>query len=321
MRVKLFRDKYYAVWSEHGETKRLSLRTDSVELAKQRLADLQRQPVGETAAEIFVAYADDRRDRTTHARMLDAWKRLEEHFGYLRPDQITRMTCRSYTAARRRDDVSDGTIIKELATLRAALRWHDAGTPAQFEMPSAPAPRDRFLTKGEFVKLRDACGGPHVRLFVILALSTAGRQSAILELTWDRVDFERGLIALALPDSHGRKKGRATVPMTDMARQALEEAKRGALTDHVIEYAEKPVRSIKKGFSNACRRAGLGNVTPHTLRHTAAVWMAEAGRPMTEIASYLGHSDSHITERVYAKYSPDYLRNAAAALDIETACA
>ena len=129
--------------------------------------------------------------------------------------------------------------------------------------------------------------------------------------------ISRGLIALADPDSHGRRKGRATVPMTTMARQALAEARRAALTEYVIEYAEKPVASIKRGFTEACRRGGLKNVTPHTLRHTAAVWMAEAGRPMPEIAAYLGHGDSHITERVYAKYSPDYLRRAAGALDIE----
>jgi len=56
-------------------------------------------------------------------------------------------------------------------------------------------------------------------------------------------------------------------------------------------------------------------VTPHTLRHTAAVWLAEAGTPMPEIATYLGHSDSRITERVYARFSPGYLRKASKALE------
>jgi integrase len=50
------------------------------------------------------------------------------------------------------------------------------------------------------------------------------------------------------------------------------------------------------------------------LRHTAAVWMAEAGIPMAEIAQYLGHSDDRITSRVYARYGPDHLRKAAAAI-------
>lgn len=317
MRLKLYRGKYCAVWTEKGQTRRISLRTDDHQLARQRLADLEKTPVGVTTAEIFAAYAADRQDRRTHTRMLDAWKRLAARFGHLRPDQITRQTCRAHTEDRRRDGVRDGTIIKELTTLRAALRWHDHHTAAQFEMPPAPAPKDRYLTRAEFLTLRDAARSPHIRLFVTLALATAGRQEALLQLTWDRVDFDRGLIALADPDSHGRRKGRATVPMTTMARQALAEARRAALTEYVIEYAEKPVASIKRGFTEACRRGGLKNVTPHTLRHTAAVWMAEAGRPMPEIAAYLGHGDSHITERVYAKYSPDYLRRAAGALDIE----
>ncbi len=316
MRIKMYRGKYCAVWSENGETKRRSLRTDDLGLAKQRLTDLLKTPVGETVEDVFNAYTDDRKDRTTHTRMLDAWKQLKKDFGHLRPDQITRMTCRTYTENRRRKGISDGTIIKELSTLRAALRWHDKNTTAQFELPPAPAPKDRYLTKAEFKQLRAACVRPHVKLFAILALSTAGRQSAILELEWDRVNFERGIIQLAILDDHGRRKGRATVPMTATVRTALEEARRGALTQYVIEYAERPIKCIKKGFGEACKRAGLKDVTPHTLRHTAAVWMAEAGSPMSEIASYLGHTDSQITERVYAKYSPEYLRGAASALDV-----
>lgn len=56
-------------------------------------------------------------------------------------------------------------------------------------------------------------------------------------------------------------------------------------------------------------------MSPQFLRHTAAVWMAEAKPPMAEIAQYLGHEDDRITQRVYARYSPDYLRQAAAALE------
>jgi integrase len=47
-----------------------------------------------------------------------------------------------------------------------------------------------------------------------------------------------------------------------------------------------------------------------------AVWMAEAGTPMSEIAQYLGHRTTAITERVYARYSPEYLKGAAKALEV-----
>jgi integrase len=44
--------------------------------------------------------------------------------------------------------------------------------------------------------------------------------------------------------------------------------------------------------------------------------MAEEGVPMQQIAQYLGHNDSSTTERVYARFSPDYLREAAKALNL-----
>ena len=53
------------------------------------------------------------------------------------------------------------------------------------------------------------------------------------------------------------------------------------------------------------------------LRHSAAVHMAEEGVPISEISQYLGHSNTQITERIYARYSPEYLRKAAAALEYD----
>jgi len=37
---------------------------------------------------------------------------------------------------------------------------------------------------------------------------------------------------------------------------------------------------------------------------------------MDRIAQYLGHSDSRITERVYARFAPDHLRDEADILDL-----
>jgi integrase len=36
---------------------------------------------------------------------------------------------------------------------------------------------------------------------------------------------------------------------------------------------------------------------------------------MAEIAQFLGHSSESVTYRVYARFSPDHLRRAAAALE------
>jgi len=317
-RTKLYRGYWHAVWSdEHGETRRASLRTEDRAEAERRLIDFRRDmaaPAGATVGEIVSAYFEDKRGRIHSLERLEfAWKRAKSTYGHLRPDQCTRPVSRQYVVKRRAEGAADGTIIKEINTVRQALNWRGIKT-AVFEAPSAPPPRDRHLTRTEYDKLLAGCVQPHVRLFVVLALSTAGRKQALLDLTWTRVDFERGQIRLGVVGENGRK-GRATVAMTDRVRAELEAAQEAALTPYVIEYAGRKVGNIKKGFAGAAERAGLENVTPHDLRHTAAVWMAEAGVSMSEIAQVLGHSDERVTFRVYARFSPEFLRGAMSALE------
>ncbi len=318
MRIVWFRHKFYAYDRVNGQPRRTSLGTTDHQTAERRLVDLETalRRKATTVSEIFADYLAERGPHIASQETLRfAHKRLMPVFGHLRPDQVTRALCRAYAAQRRRQSVGDGTIRRELVTLGAALRWQDKATPAVIELPPAPPPKSRHLTREQYRGLRDAAAiTPHLHLFVILAYSTAGRAAAILELTWDRVDFERGQIRLGLGER--RTKGRATVPMTEGARDALLEARPAALSDYVIEYAGRPVRSVKRSFAAAARRTELpAGTSPHVLRHSAAVHMAESGVPMAEIAQFLGHSSESVTYRVYARFSPDYLRRAASALE------
>lgn len=95
----------------------------------------------------------------------------------------------------------------------------------------------------------------------------------------------------------------------------MAEAQKAATSDYVIEYGGERVMSVKKGFGRAVAAAKLDDVSPHVLRHTAAVWMAEAGTAMPVIANYLGHANDKITQKTYARFSPDYLKGAAKALE------
>ncbi len=313
VRKVLYRGAWYAVWREDGETRRKALRTRDPLVADSQLAAFRaRQSAPEpqaTAGTIFARYLAEKGKPRAH----DAWRRLAPYFEHRTPPEITAPACRAYCAARARDGASTGTIWTELTFLRAALRWGQAAPPATVELPPKPPPRDLHLTRDQFDRLLDECHAPHLRLFLVLALATAGRRAAILELTWDRVDFERGLIRLGLGEK--RRKGRATVPMTARARAVLEEAWQVRTTPTVIAYGGRSLASVRPALARAAERAGLPWVTPHVMRHTAAVWMAEAGVTMPEIAAFLGHTDSRTTERIYARFTPDYLRRAAQALD------
>jgi integrase len=331
MHIVWFRQYWCAYERRDGKSRRTSLGTKDRDEAERRFIDLQtalKRPAT-TVAQMIEEYLAERAQRLTSPETVAyAMRRLMPVFGRLRPDQIDAPLCRAYAAQRRRQQVGNGLIRRELGVLRAVLRWHGKGsTPATFEMPAPPPPKDVYLTREQYRALREAARTtPHLYLFVVLAYTTAGRKSAILELTWDRVDFERGLIQLnrtvlspiemAKSEAPHNNKRRALVPMTDSAREALIEAKAAALTDHVIEYGGAPVADIKKAFGRAVQRAGLpAVVSPHALRHTAAVHMAESGVPMAEIAQFLGHTSEAITFKVYARFSPTYLRKAAGALE------
>lgn len=103
--------------------------------------------------------------------------------------------------------------------------------------------------------------------------------------------------------------------MNEMARIALEDAYRARLTDHVIEYKRKPVKSIKAGYRGALQRAGLEGIDIHQIRHTVAVTLIQNGTPIERVAQFLGHSNTATTRKVYARYLPEHLQEDATHLE------
>ena len=335
LRLVLRGSRFYVRWWTDGAWKRVSTGTENRREAESFLARLAaglgtpEPPPEPTISAILDGYLEDRRQVVIGIATLEnCLKSLKRHLGDLQPEHLTKERIRFYrrrravegyevgpAAARRRKTVKDGTILRELVTLRAALKWalqsKWISDLPHIETPPQPPPRDRWLTRDEADRLIEAAEAPHVRLFLSVCLWTAARPGAVLELTWDRVDLSAGRIDLG--DAPGGK-GRAIVPIGAKLRPLLLEARETATCAFVIEHGSKPVGSVKTGTRAAARRARLPGVTPHVLRHTAATWMAMAGVPIEQIARVLGHTDPRLTLRVYAKHSPDYLRNAVDAI-------
>ncbi len=316
-RLKQYRGTWCIVFRSGSTTKRVSLRTKDRGEAERQYHDYLKaaQVEQETVGDIMLAWLKEREGKPSYFRgEISYRKHMNPRFGNLRPEQITKSLCRDYTAFRRKAGVTDWTIRRELGDLRAALYWHDKNSKAEFELPPEGKTRDRYLTQEEVIRLIDGAKAEHIKLFIRLAIASSGRMGALLDLTWDRVDFKHGLISLA--NGQHKLKGRATVPMGEDIREALTQAYKARTCDFVIEHGSEGIKSVKKGIAEAAKRAGLENVSAHTLRHSAAVWMAGAGVSLDKIAQYMGHTDTRITYKHYARFSPDHLADAAAALDL-----
>jgi integrase len=272
-------------------------------------------PASERVSDLWNLYlADRRKDGRDVTRQESAWKRLEPVFGHRLGTDINKDDCREYATFRQRQGASLGTAKIELEYLRACLNLRYGRGNNHVWTPPASAPRDRYLTREEVDRLLEHVGTPHVRLFIILAITTGARMSALLELRWEQVDFKHRTINFNQVGREQTSKRRPEVPINARAHDALEQAARGALTDWVIEWDGKAVKSIKKAIRKAAERSSV-SCSPHVFRHTAGVWMAQADVPMQKIAQFLGHTSTRVTERTYARYSPSFMKDAAAALE------
>jgi len=83
---------------------------------------------------------------------------------------------------------------------------------------------------------------------------------------------------------------------------------------YVISFEGCPVADIKKAFGAAARRAGVSDVSPHTLKHTAVTWAFMAGMTLEQATDYFSTSRDTL-EDVYRSYSPHAQKEAAAIMD------
>lgn len=308
---------WYIVWSEGRRSRRFSTKTtDKVEargvLARFAAAEAA-PPERFTCADLSTAYLAERKEAGVKypKALANCLRHTDAHFGALPPSMVSRATVRLYVGARRKAGVKDSTITKELCifrqTMKFGVREGWMATEPKVETPGGGAPRQRFLSRLEFATIFHAASPLHLRVFLALAISTVARGKAILALTWNRVDFEQRIVWYA-PHDPGSRKRAVQVPMSDRLATVLLKAKECSLSDHVVEWNGRPVKSIRKAYERACRMAGVDDAHRHDLRRTGASWAVQDGHSFDLVADLLGDS-VEITRRHYAMFAPGHLRD------------
>jgi integrase len=259
----------------------------------------------------MTAYMRSIEGKPSHKRREDGWKAMRGFWENVEPALIDEAMCKAYRAKRR---AGDATARYELMQLSTAMGWaaknRKVGHRPEIWLPPTPERKTKALTRAEFDAFFAAVRADHARLYVMIGLHAMARPSAILDLTWDRVDFMRRQIDFTPPGHVRTAKRRTVVPVNDELLAALQKGHAARTCEWVIEHGGERVKSIKKAFQAASERSTV-HATPYTLRHTGAVWAAEAGVPMAQLAQFLGHDDDRTTQKHYARFSPDFLMNVA----------
>lgn len=338
---------YYVHWTEGRRSKRVSTRTKDMDAAKafygQWLLMEKSAPAGGaefTVSDLWVVYKAKHIDVKVASKetLETAWKNLDASFGRLHMSEITQDVVDNYVEKRGLGKIGrpskPSTARRELSALLACLNWCAAPkrkliAPAlvpQFDLPAAGEPRERWLRAEEVERLLAAAAVLRrgVKLsrgerFLWLALETAARKQAILELTWDRVDFQTNVIHYNVPGRVKTKKRRASVPISKALRPILEQAFKERVNDLVMSnqgsvWSTVQLIAIEAGFGGKrpallrSEKPKATGVSPHVLRHTAATHMARNGVPLWTIAGILGNTMTMV-EKVYSHHCPDGLRS------------
>lgn len=301
-----FRKEAVAVLEEHRDRKALS------ELGIRPNHDV-------TVGEVLVYYGECKITQLAAGdRQLYAIQALSKYWGNRRVSQVDRFSCQEYAKSRK---VKPSTVRRELGTLRAALNLAAldskiASAPG-LELPPESPPKDRWLTRSEVAKLLWHAS-PHVRRFILIAVYSGRRKSAIMALRWvpsidcGWVDLNRGRIEFLGKGKTETTKRKGAIRMPRQLRVAVSTWSDG--NPNVVHYKGQRIREIKKGIAGAAERAGIEGVTPHVLKHTAITWAFINGMSLDDAVDYFATS-RHTIEKVYRAYHPDFQSRAVEAME------
>jgi integrase len=279
-------------------------------------------PTANTAVKTYLdARKGDLSERTWRTYKYD----LEPFGKRFRGYRLDRVPVEEIEAWCRRGDVSRRTIEKrmtELKTLYAyfADRDHlDQNPVAPLSTPRVEQGPPRYLTDSEYERLVaavqayvDAYGtddGPAHQQAPLrwllhgirIAVATGFRRQTLIGLEWKHINTTDDQIVV--PPRLTKRDG-YMVPLFDRTKRALDriEGRTGRVLTR-LDGSPIPSDTFSKQFTRFAKAASLENVTLHTLRHTFASWLVQAGVSLYKVSAWMGHQDVKVTQR-YAHLAP-----------------
>jgi integrase len=241
-------------------------------------------------------------DDKSHLRWVDKF------LGGVMLTAINRDRIDEISTARKAEGVSNATINRTMATVRAILRrardeWEWIDRVPKIPMLPEPKRRIRWLTRTEADSLVQQLPS-HLAAMVRFSLETGLRQRNVTHFEWSQVNLSKRQ-AWIHPDQAKARKA-LSVPLSAVAIDVLR-GQLGKDLSYVFTYKGKPIKQPNNwAWRKALKRAGISDFRWHDLRHTWASWHVQSGTPLHVLQELGGWSSAEMVRR-YAHLSSEHL--------------
>jgi integrase len=238
-----------------------------------------------------------------------AMNALVKSLGDYRLDKITSFIIEKYRINRKTSGIKDSSINIDVSVLSHVLTTAikagilDKNPCRSLKRLKITQTKDRILSGDEIALLLGRLQGKD-RLMVFIGLLTGLRLGGVLGLSWQDIDFDKGLIT----SSH--KVGTlVSIPISDYLSGELLRWKENNPGDKVFEsrtLTHIVTVEYSNHFSKLFKGLGIDNFTFHNLRHTfASLLQGELGIGAVVVQGMTGHSSMGMLQ----KYSHTGLSN------------
>ncbi|HCS21731.1 MAG TPA: hypothetical protein DIW47_14430 [Bacteroidetes bacterium] len=251
--------------------------------------------------ELFRQYL---RTKAFTERTVDTYMGIIKAFlNYYRDRDPMQLDVRDYNAYCDQHVVKGGYSLSYHRQVSSALRkFYENFKTGKMEIEKIESPKNRFtlptvLSRDEVTRLIQKSPNEKARMIVTLLYSTGLRVGELVELQWDQIQYDEGLIWVR----RGKGKKDRQVPLSSkVAEQLNHYKKRFGQSTYVFEgqyggpYTARSVNAYITAMAQAAQIKK--KVSAHTLRHSFATHLLGGGTDLRYIQTLLGHSSSKTTE-------------------------
>ncbi len=214
-------------------------------------------------------------------------------------------------------------VTRQIINKAERLGFRQGDNPCRHvKKPKVSNQKMRFLTHAEandlLAELKERT--PQLHDMALLSLRTGLRAGEIFKLQWGDLDFERE--QMLVRGKGGRDRHAYLTPELKgmLKRQPRAENKPSELVFKSRKGGK--IRAVSNAFDRTIHKLGLNDgitdprhkLTFHSLRHSFASQLVEAGISLPVVKELLGHSTLKMTER-YSHVGPGLARKAMSSLD------